>query len=161
MREISIQTKIKVYETPESLSIPTQSLLREALDLAKKAYAPYSNFRVGATILLLNGLTTGGNNFENAAYPMCLCAERAALANARTQYPDEKIEAIAIRVIGPSRILQQPAAPCGSCRQILCEAEEVLGHPIRIFLQGQEGPIYEMESAKDLLPLAFSGKFLK
>lgn len=161
MRTISITTNINVYESIDSLPEPFKSLMIHAEEMARNAYAPYSKFFVGAGVLLSNGQQIGGHNFENAAYPMCLCGERAALAAARSQYPEAKVEAIAIRVLGASEKMLQPASPCGACRQVLCETEDVHGQPIRIFMQGSGPEIYEVASARDLLPLAFSGEFLK
>lgn len=161
MRQISIQTIINVYESIDSLPISIKALMQHAEEMAKKAYAPYSGFLVGASVLLSNGKQCGGHNFENAAYPMCLCGERAALAAARSQYPEAKVEAIAIRVIGASEEMKEPASPCGACRQVLCETEDLHQQPIRVFMQGAGSMIYEVASARDLLPLAFSGKYLQ
>jgi cytidine deaminase len=160
MRTISIIASINIYESVDSLPAPFQKLMSHAEEMARTAYAPYSEFFVGASVLLDNGRQVGGHNFENAAYPMCLCGERAALAAARSQYPEAKVEAIAIRVLGAGEKMQQPASPCGACRQVLCETEDVHGQPIRIFMQGAGPLIYEVESARELLPLAFSGQFL-
>jgi len=161
MRKTTIQTNINIYESIDSLPTPIQVIMTHAKEMAQQAYAPYSGFLVGASILLNNGKHVGGHNFENAAYPMCLCGERAALAVARSQYPEAKVDAIAIRVLGASDEVQKPAAPCGACRQVLSETEDLHQQPIKIFMQGSGAVIYEASSAKDLLPLAFTGKYLR
>ncbi len=160
MRKINLQISINVYKSAGELEKSIQFLLQQAQSFAQKAYAPYSGFKVGASVLLSNGKDCGGANFENAAYPMCLCAERAALANAHSLYPEAKIEAIAIRVIGSAQP-KEPVAPCGACRQALCETEDLHRRPIKIYMQGENGEVYELPSARSLLPLAFSGQFLK
>lgn len=161
MRKIDLQTTIKIYDDSKELTPAISALLEHARHMATQAYAPYSRFQVGASVLLDNGKKCGGANFENAAYPMCLCGERAALANARTRFPEAKVEAIAIYVIGGNEQMKEPAAPCGACRQVLCETEDLHQSPIRIYLQAGNGEVYEAPSARSLLPLAFTGAYLK
>lgn len=160
MRKLELQTTINIYGNPDELPSTIRALMEHAHEMAKKAYAPYSGFQVGASVLISNGQYCGGNNFENAAYPMCLCGERAALANARAQHPDHRIEAIAIYVMGGNQVILEPAAPCGACRQVLCETEDLQEAPIRIYLQGAGPEVYEAPSAHSMLPLAFTGAFL-
>lgn len=150
----------------EEVKLLTDLVLVEAKLLAfaksslKNAYAPYSNFQVGAAILLENGGMVGGSNQENAAYPMCLCAERVALSAVASQYPKLIIKAMAITVKAPNQIIGQPAMPCGACRQALCEKESQQKQPIRLVIRGEEGPIYCFHSAKDILPFSFNASFL-
>lgn len=143
-----------------SLSQGEQDLLNAAAQALDKAYAPYSNFYVGAAVLLDNGELLSGANFENAAYPMCLCAERSALATAISTYPQAKILQMAIRVRNPQKPVLQPAAPCGACRQVMVEAEHRQKGDIKVLLQGESGPVYILASAKVLLPFYFDGSFL-
>ncbi len=141
--------------------IPIEAkLLKLAKSSLKNAYAPYSNFQVGAAILLENGAMIGGSNQENAAYPMCLCAERVALSAVASQHPKLIIKAMAITVKAPNQIIGQPAMPCGSCRQALCEKEYQQKQPIRLVIRGEEGPIYCFQSAKEILPFSFDASFL-
>lgn len=160
MKKINIQTSIQVFESEAGLSQNDQNLLQLATDALEDAYAPYSHFSVGAALLLQNGKTTKGSNMENASYPMCLCAERAAIAAASSEYPNIPFQSIAITVRHADKVIQKPAAPCGACRQVLFEVENRYKHPIRIILRGQTGPVYIFESAKDLLPLSFDNSFL-
>lgn len=136
----------------ELLTLATASL--------KNAYAPYSNFHVGAAILLESGEMFGGSNQENAAYPMCLCAERVALSVAASQHPNVVITTMAITVKAPNQIIGQPAMPCGSCRQALCEKEYQQKQAIRLVIRGEKGPIFCFKSAKDILPFSFDASFL-
>lgn len=160
MKKINIQTSINVFESPEELSKVEQNLLKQAHEALNDAYAPYSNFRVGAAVLLANGTIAKGSNMENAAYPMCLCAERAAIAAASSKSPNIPITAIAITVKHAQKTITEPAAPCGSCRQVLFEVENRYDQAIKIILRGQTGPVYAFASAKDLLPLSFSNSYL-
>lgn len=96
---------------------PTQKLLNAALDVARRAYAPYSGFHVGSALLLTNGETVTGANVENVSYGLTICAERSALVRAVAQFgPDVRIAAAAIVNLNDA-----PSPPCGACRQVLAE----------------------------------------
>ncbi len=159
-RTITIQTNIEAYAQADQLDAIGQMLLQKAKEALPHAYAPYSGFRVAAAVLLTNGEVLVGTNQENAAYPMCLCAERVALGAAHAQFPGIAVQAIAITVQNTNKIVAQPAAPCGACRQVIREAEFRFGNNIEIILQGETGEIYKLKSGKDLLPLSFDGSFL-
>ena len=148
------------YHDEQELSPEQQALIQEATKALDKAYAPYSNFHVGAAVRLDNGEVLSGANFENAAYPMCLCAERTTLAAAVSTHPDSVVKAMAITVRNPEKAIEQPAAPCGACRQVLVEAESRQSADIEILLKGETGPIYVLSNAKILLPFYFDGSFL-
>lgn len=133
---------------------------RLIVDLARKAtyrsYAPYSHFKVGASILLGNGVTVDGSNQENAAFPAGTCAERSACFYAGSQYPDTDFKAIAIAARDTSDdFIANPISPCGVCRQALLEYETRAGHPVEVLLVGRD-KIYIVKSIHDLLPFAFS-----
>lgn len=132
----------------------------EAIAIRKKAYAPYSNFKVGAAILLDNGKIILGSNQENAAYPSGLCAERVAIFQAGSLYPDSKILKIAISAASDTSTTTEPIPPCGACRQSIAEFEIKQNTPIEIYFMGEEGLIYKSDSLKNLLPLLFDKKFL-
>ncbi len=149
------------YDSLEALALEERALLAAARQAVSKAYAPYSHFRVGAAALLSNGAVVSGANFENAAYPMCLCAERSTLAAAISQHPGAHVVALAITAASAHAPLTQPAPPCGACRQVLFEAEQYFGQPIRLILQGESGPVLIFERAGDLLPLAFGSEMLR
>lgn len=160
MQEKTIQTVVQVYPDIEELAPEDRELLTYARRGRETAYAPYSGFRVGAAVRLENGEIFTGGNQENAAYPMCLCAERTALAAAAAAHPDVRVLTIAVTCQSVNRVLETPAAPCGACRQVICETEDRYGHPISILLQGEKGPAYKMLTGRDLLPLAFTGATL-
>ena len=123
MKEININTKILVFNGIIDLPLEIQSLMNQAIEVRKKAYAPYSKFRVGAAILLDNGKIVLGSNQENAAYPSGLCAERVAIFQAGAIYPESKIIKIAITAASDSNPTKTPIPPCGACRQSIAEYE--------------------------------------
>lgn len=147
---------IRMAEYDRAEDIPARSeLISMALEAAGKAYAPYSNYRVGAAALLENGEIITGNNQENAAYPSGLCAERVAVFYAGSQFPDVAIVSIAIAAFEDGKFQDEPVAPCGGCRQVLHEKEfSQGGKPMEVILYGEKR-IQVLRSASDLLPLPF------
>ncbi len=138
-----------------------RQLLKEAWEACELAYAPYSNFHVGAALILANDLVFKGNNQENAAYPSGICAERVAVFTASSQYPGVPI--ISMAVVAKTDIfnLSNPVTPCGACRQVIAEYETLSGKPIRILLQGNSDKIWIIDGIANLLPLMFHGGDLK
>ena len=133
---------------------------RRLVDAARAAvegsYAPYSNFHVGAAVLLDNGEIVKGANQENAATPSSLCAERTAAYWAHANFPAARFEAIAIAARDASgREVEAPISPCGACRQALLQYETLAGHDVKVILAGSR-EIYIAPSVKSLLPLAFT-----
>jgi len=155
MKEININTKILVFNGIIDLPLEIQSLMNQAIEIRKKAYAPYSKFRVGAAILLDNGKIVLGSNQENAAYPSGLCAERVAIFQAGAIYPESKIIKIAITAASDSNPTKTPIPPCGACRQSIAEYEFKQETPIEIYFMGETGEIFKSESINNLLPLSF------
>ncbi|WP_116128246.1 cytidine deaminase [Lewinella sp. IMCC34183] len=145
---------------PEELSKADRELLAAATTALQNSYSPYSNFKVGAAAMLEDGTVVAAANTENAAYPMCICAEPNAMAAAAALRPGMPVVAMAVTVKAPNRVLDTPASPCGSCRQILSEHEGRFGHDIRLILRGEAGPVYVFERAGHLLPFGFSGELL-
>lgn len=148
------------YADIEELDPSDQQLLLAAKLALTRSYSPYSRFQVGAAALLENGRIVTGFNIENAAYPVCLCAEQTTISAVKTQFPDELIQALAISVKSASSTVNHPATPCGKCRQMLSEQERVNGAPIRLILQGEVGPVWIFNSVNDLLPFSFTGEWL-
>jgi len=161
MEQKNISIGFEVYESLAQLNESDASLLKAAYGATDIAYAPYSNFKVGAAALLSNGEKLVGSNQENASYPVGLCAERVLLSTASSVYPGVAIETMAISYRNQSGASNKPISPCGICRQTLVEYETLLNHPIRLILGGMEGKVYVLSSAELLLPLRFSGKDLK
>lgn len=156
-----IQTSIKVYSDSSQLTEVEQNLLHSARKACDTAYAPYSHFFVGVAALLENGEVITGSNQENAAYPSGLCAERVALFAAAAKYPGIKVlqMAIAARKMDSDQYL--PITPCGGCRQVMVEYEELHQHPITLLMRQENGEIHKMDRVGDLLPLSFSMKYLE
>jgi cytidine deaminase len=127
-------------------------LMRAALEATQLSYAPYSHFRVGAAARMKSGAIIKGSNQENASYPVGICAERTLLSVASTLYPGEPIETMAVTAAGSRDVV----SPCGICRQSLLEFQGRTGHPLRLLMGGEEGPVWVVEDARTLLPLAFT-----
>jgi cytidine deaminase len=144
-----------------NLADEDKKLLNEAWEACKSAYAPYSNFHVGAALQLANGLIIKGNNQENSAYPSGLCAERVAIFAASALHPGIAIKAIAVVAQTEIFNISSPVTPCGACRQVMAEYEMLSGIPIRILLQGNSEKVWILEGIKNLLPLMFRGEELK
>lgn len=160
MKEISVTSSFLVFDTLEELPNDIQHLMNQAIAIRKKAYAPYSQFRVGTALLLDNGEIVLGSNQENAAYPSGLCAERVAIFHAGSVYPEAKILKMAITAASDTNQTQAPIPPCGSCRQSIAEYEIKQDTPIEIYFMGEIGVIYQSASLKNLLPFMFDKKFL-
>lgn len=160
MIEKSICCHYKVLESENELDDHYVSLLNRAKNNTANSYAPYSKFNVGACILLENGEMIDGSNHENAAFPMCLCAEQVAVANYHNLKSKEKIICMAISADSKDKIINTPVPPCGACRQILFELTEILNQDFKIILQGFSGPIYIIESVRSLLPVSFDSSIL-
>jgi cytidine deaminase len=156
----TVRLQWQEFAAADALAPYDQQLLQEAKKAIRKAYAPYSHFRVGAAIRLANGEVLSGANQENAAYPMCLCAERVALGAAAALYPEVPVVAMAITIQNERQTIDRPGAPCGACRQVMVETEECFGQDFPVLLQGETGPILRINRAKDLLPLYFDGTYL-
>ena len=160
MKEISITTQFSVFDSIEELPIDIQNLMNQAITIRKKAYAPYSKFRVGTALLLDNGKIVLGSNQENAAYPSGLCAERVAVFQSGAIYPNAKILKMAITAASDTNTTTAPIHPCGSCRQSIAEYEIKQESPIEIYFMGEVGAVYKSASLKNLLPFMFDKKFL-
>lgn len=160
MKEISINTSFTVYQSVAELPQDVQSLMEQAIEIRKKAYAPYSKFRVGAALLLDNGKVVLGSNQENAAYPSGLCAERVAIFQSGAIYPEAKIVKMAISAASDTNKTTTPIPPCGACRQSISEYEFKQEYPIEIYFMGESGEVYLSKSISNLLPLTFDKNFL-
>jgi len=160
VKEINTQTSFVVYNSFSELETEDKALVNKAKEAVANSYAPYSHFHVGAAILLENGIVVTGNNQENAAYPSGMCAERVAIWNASSQYPNTLIKKIAITVKSENKIVDKPVAPCGACRQTLLEYEVNQKEPIEVFFMGEVGTIVKAKSLQDLLPFSFDESFL-
>lgn len=159
MKDIELVAKIKVCDYKE-LTDAQKNVVDAAKKATLRAYAPYSNYFVGAAVLLDNGEIISGSNQENAAYPSGICAERTTLFYAGSQYPDAKVCKMAIAARSNGEITEEICAPCGACRQVILESEYRAGAPIEIMLCGRE-QIYLFHGIKAILPFAFDMESLK
>tara|TARA_R110002050_G_scaffold286468_3_gene436920 strand:- start:1148 stop:1630 length:483 start_codon:yes stop_codon:yes gene_type:complete len=160
LKKHQILIDYSVYSSLEDLPVEDLELMQHAVKVRANAYAPYSNFYVGAAVLLENGEVVIGNNQENASYPSGLCAERVAIFQAGAKYPGVGIKAVAITATSKNYVVNEPAAPCGNCRQAMIEYEQKQKMPIGILLMGEKGEVIKFNSLADILPLAFSSTFL-
>jgi cytidine deaminase len=154
MNEIKLEFTIKIFQSLEELPESSQNLVLQAREAAGRAYAPYSGYRVGASVLLENGELVTGNNQENAAYPSGLCAERTALFYASSRYPGVAVRTIAISTLSNNTLPGEFAKPCGACRQVIAEYEDLSGVPIEIILDGSTA-ITVVNGIDTLLPFRF------
>lgn len=158
---VNFSVDIDKYPTVSDLPGNYQMLLNKAYDAQSKAYAPYSNFKVGASLLLEDGSTVEGNNQENAAYPSGLCAERVAFFAYGASGNTSKVKAVAIVAGSKEFTLEGILSPCGGCRQVLAEYEAKQNQPIELILKSDSDEVYVIPSVADTLPFAFQCEFLK
>lgn len=152
MRVLTNSVTINEYDSSAELTEKEQHLVNEAVNSSKIAYAPYSDFPVGCALLLEDGTIVKGSNQENISSPLGQCAEGVAFFTAHANYPDKKIIAAAIY----SPILNEPITPCGACRQIMNEYEQLQKQAIKLFMVSKTQKIWTVEEVKFMLPLGFS-----
>ncbi|WP_298555478.1 cytidine deaminase [uncultured Algibacter sp.] len=160
MKEIKIESTLYIFDNLEELPQDVIVLMEKAIGAREKAYAPYSNFNVGAALLLDNDEVVLGSNQENASYPSGLCAERTAIYYAGSQFPKAKIVRMAITAGSKKNKTIKPIPPCGACRQAIAEYEIKQNTPIEIYFMGETGVIAKSNSLSDLLPLGFDKSVL-
>lgn len=126
-----------------------QSLIDLANEARRRAYAPYSNYRVGAALRTKSGRIYTGVNVENAAYPTSICAERVAVFKAVSE-GEREFEVISV-------VTDNGGSPCGSCRQVLSE----FGLETMVLLADGKGELLREITVGELLPEAFQPHHLK
>ena len=161
MKHEEIKFSVEVYDSSDELKEDDAFLLSEARSVTQFAYAPYSNFQVGAVAKLINGEIVSGTNQENAAYPAGICAERSLLSSAASNHPGVAIKTMAVTYNNLKGDSNTPVSPCGICRQVISEFQNRFRQPIRIILSGMEGKVQIIDNAGYLLPLAFTSEDLK
>lgn len=127
-----------------------EELFLKALETAKNAYAPYSQFRVGSALLLDDGSIVTGVNIENRSYGLTNCAERTAIFRA---IADGKKNFTAIAIATPDA--DYPVGPCGACRQVISEfmkpdAPVIFGSSIDNYVETTVGIVYPFDSLREL-----------
>lgn len=138
------------FDSLESLPKADKELVQAARKATEKAFAPYSNFKVGAAALLHSGEVVSAANCESEVYPSGLCAERVLLYHLQINHADDPIVAFAIA----SAPAERECYPCGSCRQTLLDAQKRQQSPIRIIMSSAESATV-VDSAEELLPFSF------
>ena len=160
MKGVKIESTLYLFENSDALPSEVALLMQKAVEARDKAYAPYSNFNVGAALLLDNGVIVTGSNQENASYPSGLCAERTAIYYAGSQYPEAKILRMAISATSKRKPTSAPIPPCGACRQAIAEYEIKQENPIEMYFMGETGKVAKSDSLANLLPFVFDKSFL-
>ena len=138
------------FDSLESLPKADKELIEAARKATEKAFAPYSDFRVGAAALLHSGEVVSAANCESEVYPSGMCAERVLLYHLQINHADDPIVAFAIASVPAER----ECYPCGSCRQTLLDAQKRQQSPIRIIMSSAESATV-VDSAEELLPFSF------
>lgn len=154
MHKKELRIYIHEYDSVMELMEKDRNLVLAAREAAKSAYAPYSNFHVGAALILENGEIIKGSNQENSAYTTGLCAERVALFYANSKFPDVPVKTLAVTAENSHGLIANPVRPCGSCRQVMVETEFRFKNKIKIILDGKN-KIQVFEGVDNLLPFAF------
>ena len=149
------------FAADNALDTSDKALLLAARAATENAYAPYSNFLVGAATRLSDNQIVIGANQESASFPVGVCAERALLNSVGSQFPNLSITTMAISYKPLGKDSNEPISPCGMCRQSLLDFEHRYGAPIKIILAGMEGRVMVIKSASYLLPFGFDGSILK
>lgn len=126
------------------------ALIDAALAARQNAYAPYSNYQVGAAILTQTGNIVSGCNVENASYGLCNCAERNAIFRAVAQEGNQ------MRVMACVVATDDGGTPCGACRQVLAEFAPGGNVPLCVLLVDKTGQIVHDTTLAELLPMAFT-----
>ena len=158
--ELNIHICIDVLESADELTQQEREAMELAQQAASDAYAPYSNFLVGAALVLEDGTMFKGSNQENAAYPSGLCAERTALFAMSAHHPNKKVKMIAVAARRRNEENFLSAMPCGACRQVMVEYEHKQQEAIPVLLHGPDGTYYRCRSVGDLLPFQFTKEHL-
>ncbi len=154
MKAEELRITIYTYDRPEDLPDGGLRLVEQAKEATANAWAPYSQFRVGAALELENGIVITGNNQENIAFPSGLCAERVALFYAGSQHPGIAVKRIALAAYADGRFVEKPVYPCGDCRQVLLEHENRVKQHVEVIMYGKN-ETKVVKSVADLLPLPF------
>ncbi|WP_343853885.1 cytidine deaminase [Algoriphagus jejuensis] len=158
MKKIILSSEIEEL-SPEELDHVEQTLLSRAQSVAKMAYSPYSDFQVGAAVLLENGEVFQSSNQENVSFPAGSCAERLVLGYAGANYPNSAPVMLAIVAKRAADENWADVSPCGICRQTINEAEKRFGKSVTVLILTATGNILRVRGISPLLPLKFNDFF--
>jgi cytidine deaminase len=151
-----IMKNFTVVDHFDDLDQESKYLVHKAKEAANHAHAPYSKFTVGAALILEDGTVITGANYENASYPLCMCAERVALYAAAAQHPDKRITKLAVVAKRKGSKDLVPATSCGACRQVMLEFEVNQKKPIEVVMHSAETQWLKAPSVANLLPYHFT-----
>ncbi|MDP4011335.1 MAG: cytidine deaminase [Candidatus Roizmanbacteria bacterium] len=165
MSDITVQTltsEVTIFPSQSDLPDDEKNLCIEARAAMKYSYSPYSNFRVGAAVLLEDGTIVQGSNQENAAYGPTNCAERSAMFTIGSMGKQDQIRKIAV-IARPASDMNTPVplekevsgSPCGICRQVMKEYESLSGQKWVILIIQNSDRVFRIEGVDILLPFAF------
>lgn len=154
MKKINLYSEIEEL-SPEELDHIEQALLSRAQTISKFAYAPYSNFKVGAAVLLENGEVLQSSNQENVSYPVGTCAERILLGYAGSNFPQSAPVMLAIVAQRAGEEVWAGVSPCGMCRQAINETESRFKKPITILILCADSIVLRIKGISALFPLKF------
>ena len=149
----------ELHENWKELPVQDQILVDRALEAMQAAYAPYSKFKVGASVRLDNDTIVTGSNQENSAYPSGLCAERVVLFHVGANYPKQAVQTLCIVAEGDLIPSEKLLSPCGACRQVMLETENRQNNKIRVIIVNQDNRALILNSVIDLLPFGFSAGY--
>jgi len=154
MTEQKINISYEEYASIDELNAEDRELAQAAIEGMKGSYAPYSHFNVGAAVRMTNGQIVRGANQENAAFPSGLCAERTAMFAASAKYPGKEMVSLALVGGIYGRITDEPATPCGACRQVMAQYQTRAGKPMSVIMVGAKR-VWKFAKVDDILPLIF------
>ena len=154
MTDRKIDISFEEYTSLSELNAEDRELAQAAIEGMRGSYAPYSHFNVGAAVRMSNGQIVRGANQENAAFPSGLCAERTAMFAAGAKYPDKDMRSIDLCGGLYGKLTDEPATPCGACRQVMAQYQAKAGQPMSVIMVGARR-IWKFEKVDDILPLIF------
>lgn len=165
IRSISPQVLVNMEKVTETSAIEIISLaelneqelkvMKAAKEISEKAYAPYSNFQVGAAVLLENGEILQSSNQENVSFPAGVCAEQLVLGYAGANFPDQAVKILAVAARRRGEKIWAHVSPCGICRQNINEVELRFRSAIRMLFLRPDGQVYRVDGIQHLMPLKF------
>jgi cytidine deaminase len=150
-----IKIHFQEYDSVDELENSDRQLCLEAVKALATSHSPYSKFRVGVAMRLQSGKILYASNQENVAYPSGLCAERVALFHWGANHAGDPIESMAVTAHTEDFKLAKPVTSCGACLQVLAEYEKKQGHPIKMLLYCQGGPVWMASGVESFLPFLF------
>lgn len=154
-KKIELKVSLNVYSS-EEWDEEDKQLMEAARMILEKAHAPYSDFLVGAALLLENGEVFVANNQENVSFPVGVCAERAVLSYAMANNPEVKPVKLAIAAKRRKDSGVATVTPCGLCRQTINEYEVKFGTSIKVMMLAPDGSMLVADGIEQLLPFRFN-----